>query len=421
MTHEVCTLGQIGRLCPIMIQEVAPGDTWSGKTGILVRLSPLKRALLSTMYVDQFTMYVPHRLNIPDWEDFIAAGPMDTPSVELPTINIGQTSDFNSIFLHRNSEAGSYEASAISTRAYNLIHNEYFRDEQSSIRTPDQAPGTFGAQVNFKKDYWTVIRENIGFEQTEHFADVTSGTPDQVSAIAILEAIARQKIATKRATYGTRYIDILRSYGINVNYQMLQRPEIVAMGRGSINVTDVVNTSVGNQAGEELGVLSGHGISGTRLALRRKTFPEHGTLMSFVLVRPVHMSSRFADWFDRKREYTSYYDPGLVPLPPVEVTASDVIPSEGTLPGIGFRAWGNWYRSSMSRAHEILDEWIGDGFPDETAATAVNLRSINSADYDNLFNDTAFGHFQVSAVHKMRALRALPRSNIAAGVNSIQR
>ena len=87
----------------------------------------------------------------------------------------------------------------------------------------------------------------------------------------------------KRETYGTRYIDILRSYGINVNYQMLQRPEVVAIARNTVNVTDVVQTSAGTG---NLGDLAGHGISGGRLVLRRKSFPEHGTLMGLAVLRP---------------------------------------------------------------------------------------------------------------------------------------
>ena len=80
LNHQVATVGQIGTLVPTMIQEVAPGDTWSGKVGLLVRLSPLKRALLTDLYVDQFCFYVPHRLVVAGWEDFISDGPMDTPN-----------------------------------------------------------------------------------------------------------------------------------------------------------------------------------------------------------------------------------------------------------------------------------------------------------------------------------------------------
>ena len=84
MSHETANMGRLGTMVPIMAQEVAPGDTWSGKSGVLIRLSPLKRALLNTLYVDLFTFYVPHRLTQDNWEEFIAAGPSDNPTFQVP-------------------------------------------------------------------------------------------------------------------------------------------------------------------------------------------------------------------------------------------------------------------------------------------------------------------------------------------------
>ena len=192
-----------------------------------------------------------------------------------------------------------------------------------------------------KKDYWTNLRNQLE-EGSAHYAQVeANGAIGKVAASAILEAIAKEKIAMKRATYGTRYVDILKSYGINVNYQMLQRPELVGLGRGSINVTDVVQTSAADSPpGDEdsLGNLAGHGISGSGMRIKRKTFPEHGTLLNLCIVRPKLMDPHLAGWFDHPRDYTSFYDPGLVPLPAVEVRSADVVgPTPTTDDQIGFQ------------------------------------------------------------------------------------
>ena len=113
-----------------MIQEVCPGDTWSGKTGILLRFSPLKRALLQSFYIDQFTFYVPHRLTMFNWEDFIAQGPMESPNHFIPFIDVNaDTTDLDLIF-QRSRKApavGTITYSALRLHAYNLIYNEYFR------------------------------------------------------------------------------------------------------------------------------------------------------------------------------------------------------------------------------------------------------------------------------------------------------
>ena len=174
------------------------------------------------------------------------------------------------------------------------------------------AAQNYGRAVNMKKEYWTCIMDAQGKEQAEHFVDANVGSGTQASALEILRAIAQQKASMKRATYGSRYVDILKSMGININYQMLQRPEIVGISRGAINVTDVVDTGGGT-----LGTLAGHGISGNRFSMRRKTFPEHGTLTFCAILRPKQMQESICDWFDTPRDYTSFYDPQLVPLPPV--------------------------------------------------------------------------------------------------------
>lgn len=418
MSHQVATLGEIGALTPTCIQEVAPGDTWSGKVGILLRMSPMERAMLMDLYVDQYFFYVPHRLVYADWENFIAQGPMDTPDYTLPTQEVVETTaSYESIFwASRQLAGGSIFYNALRLYAINLVWNEFFRDEQDAIRGPADNPGQRGIAINAKKDYWTTLRDDLGLNQADQFVDTTAGSGTQVSATEILRAIAQQKIAMKRATYGTRYIDILRSYGINVNYQMLQRPEVVAIARGSVNVTDVVAT--GDSAPNELGAMAGHGIHGGRLSIRRKTFPEHGTLLGFVCVRPVYTDSAFIDWFDSNRGYTDYYDPGLVPLPPVEVTGQDIRPSSVDDSQFGFQQWGNWYRSALSKVHRELDTAAGTGWivgqqAGGSVSASSDLRNLVPINYDTLFTDKTFGHYQVSVVNHLRALRSIPRTNMA--------
>ncbi len=409
LSHQVATTSDLGRLCPTMIQEVAPGDTWSGKTGLLVRLSPLKRALLMDIQIDQFTFYVPHRLVMAEWESFIAAGPEDTPSVSVPTVSVTAGSSlYSSLFWAPPlSGQGPTLYNALRLFAYNLIFNEYFRDEDDAAVAPTQTPGPTGLIINYKKDYWTELSDNLGVAQADQTAPVVAAA---VSAVEILRAIQRQKVAMKRATYGTRYVDILRSYGINVNYQMLQRPELVGMARGNINVTDVVATDSAGTLGE----LAGHGISGTRLAIKRKTFPEHGTLMSFVVARPVNADLKFGDWFDRARTYENFYDPGLISLPPVAVEKQDVMPAVGDAnltDVVAFQPWGQWYRRALSKVHIDLNEWVGTPLIAQADFTATALRQCNPGSYNALFSDTTFNHYQVSAVHNMRTLRLIPKQN----------
>ena len=403
MYHQVAGYGQLGRMCVSMCQEVAPGDTWSGKNGVLVRLSPLKRALLQDIWVDQYVFYIPHRLVYADWENFIAEGPTTTPTYTLPKHTVSDTGAGAQRQLWYNQDSSgtptSIDYSAMRLYAYNLVFNEFFRDEDEAAVAPGYTL-IHGNAVNYKKDYWSNLQENI-VSPDGHSAPVVGNAVD---ATEILRAIAQQKVAMKRATYGTRYVDILKSYGVSVNYQMLQRPEVVAMSRGSINVTDVVGTDSTN-----LGQMAGHGISGTRLRLRRKSFPEHGTLLGILVLRPNYTDTEFCDWFDKPRQYDSFYDPGLVPLPAVEVKTGDVVNQFGTASSYGYQPWGQWYRRGLSRTQSGLEEWVGNVKPALAATNKEALTKIDPGNYEELFQDTSFQHFQFSVVNKMRAARLIPR------------
>lgn len=419
MHSEYATLSDIGRLCPTLIEEVAPGDTWSGKIGMLYRFSPVKRALLQDLYLDSFVFYIPHRLIYADWEDFVAEGPMDTPTYSLPTASVtAAATGWESLFFNSH-PTESKTISYLRTYALNLVWNEFFRDENDAVKTPGTAPGQFGPEVSFKKDYWSELQDDIGYGQDEHFFDTNVGSGTQASAKDVLEAIAKQKIAMKRETYGSRYIDILRSYGISVNYQMLQRPEVVAIGRSKVNITDVVQTSADTGS---LGDLAGHAIGGVGLTLKRKSFPEHGTLMGFTIVRPASRSMNFGDWFDAGiLSYEDFYDPGLVPLPPVEVTKQRAIPStlaSAASDVLGYQPWGEWYRKALSRVHPQLDDssdpWcIAQQIAQNGTDTITSLRNITPADFNSAFSNTTYRHYQVACVNHLRALRYIPKDNLS--------
>lgn len=415
--HQVATQGLIGRLVPFMKLEVAPGDTFSGKVGMLIRMAPLKHPLLQDIYVDQYVFYVPHRLVWDGWEDFIAAGPNDDTAVEQPPS--GQVIHYPLWLTQNSGDAVAYNMLPI--RAYNLIFNEYFRDQdtQDPIAADFVAPAS-GDQclgVAPKRHYWNELRPEIATGADARALVLGDGTavPLHVKAEDILRALAEQKLQMRRATYGTRYVDILKSFGVSVNYQMLQRPELVASGHSVINVTDVVSTAKGTD-GDELGTTSGYGVSGNRITIRRKSFPEHGTLIGVAVLRFPFVDRAMVDYMDKWRTYASYYDPGLELLPPVAIKTDDIIGPKVANPNVpvGYIPWGEWYRKATNRVHYNLSDWTGEHWA--VPIGDWNTRTFNAADlysvypsgeWDTLFTDTTYGHYQLAAVNHLRAARMI--------------
>ena len=185
MHHTNCTQVKFQHASCFLRTEVAPGDTWSGKCGLLIRFSPLERALLADIHVDAFIFYVPHRMVWSGWEDFLASGPNPSPAPTLPpTIDIGLLG-YNALYYPGGSNNTAINSLPI--RAYNLIWNEYFRDEEDTAIASTFLPAdagddvgskSYGLVINCKRDIMTTIRQELETGTTAT-ADVTAGTPDR--------------------------------------------------------------------------------------------------------------------------------------------------------------------------------------------------------------------------------------------------
>lgn len=146
LSHRVATTMKVGRLTPIDIVEVLPGDTWSMKTNSLTRLSTtLIRPIMDDMYLDAFSFFVPLRLCYDQLEDVFgdtSNNPYDEPALaSLPMCDPISVPDGN--FKIQPGSVGDYlglpttvvsgpndgissPVSVIPFRAFALIYNEYF-------------------------------------------------------------------------------------------------------------------------------------------------------------------------------------------------------------------------------------------------------------------------------------------------------
>lgn len=156
------------QLVPVFCDEVLPGDTINLNVKHFARLAPQVVPLLDNMYLDYFFFFVPNRLVWDNWEKFNGAqdNPGDSTSFLVPTITSTNTTDFGvgTIYDHFGIPTGvsGIKINALPLRAYNLIWNQWFRDEnlQNSITVskgngPD-APNLYTLKKRAKKhDYFT--------------------------------------------------------------------------------------------------------------------------------------------------------------------------------------------------------------------------------------------------------------------------
>lgn len=136
-------------LTPCFVDEILPGDTINLNVKSFIRLAPQVRPLMDNMYLDFFFFFVPNRLVWNNWEKFNGAqdNPGDSTNFIIPRITYPNAGyDVGSIFDKfgiptnvANVVPSTYhDISALPFRAYNLIWNEWFRDQnlQNSVTVP---------------------------------------------------------------------------------------------------------------------------------------------------------------------------------------------------------------------------------------------------------------------------------------------
>lgn len=123
-----------GYLVPIFCDEVLPGDTFNLKASLFCRLATPAVPFMDNVFLESFWFFVPNRLVWSNWQKFCGEqeNPDDSTDFLIPTITSPEGGfDVGSIFDYFGIPTGiaNLEFNALPFRAYNLIYNEWFRDE----------------------------------------------------------------------------------------------------------------------------------------------------------------------------------------------------------------------------------------------------------------------------------------------------
>lgn len=159
----------LGELVPCGLTEVLPGDTFQHSTSALVRLSPLVAPVMHPLEVRIHHWFVPYRLLWDNFENFITGGPDGDDSSVFPTIDMpaggGATVGSLADYLGVTPGVDSLEVSALPFRAYAMIYNEWYRDQDLQDELPistsdgdDTTTSTSLQNVCWERDYFTSSR-----------------------------------------------------------------------------------------------------------------------------------------------------------------------------------------------------------------------------------------------------------------------
>ena len=128
-----------GKLVPIYVDEVLPGDTFSLSCTAFGRMATPIFPIMDNLHMDTFFFFVPYRLIWDNWKKFMGEqkNPGDSTDFLVPQVStpvggwsIGSLGDYFGLpTVGQVGAAKDVSHSALPLRAYNLIYNEWFRDE----------------------------------------------------------------------------------------------------------------------------------------------------------------------------------------------------------------------------------------------------------------------------------------------------
>lgn len=369
LSHYKLATMDMGYLVPVGLLETLPGDTFQHSTSMLMRLTPQLFPVMHPVTVRIHHWFVPHRLTYAGWEDFITGGPLGTGSaLPYPTNSGVYPVAKGSPFDYLGVPIASYDTGSLNMmplRAYNLIYNEYYRDQDlQAVITPDVHTLH---RIAWEKDYFTtarpwsqkgpaitipigtsapIIADVPGFNHpvfkgavsgqvaplsantaaanapvhhnagAAHSAgeilqwDTQTGLRANLSAAvspsitAFRQAFALQRYQEARATYGSRYTEYLRYLGVNPSDARLQRPQYLGGGKQSVSFSEVLDTAGVVSSIQPVGAMKGHGIAAMRSNRYRYFCEEHGFILTLMSVRPRTMYNNGIErlWSRRTKE-----------------------------------------------------------------------------------------------------------------------
>ena len=195
LSHDVKLTAKFGKLTPILVQDVLPGDVFKLRSEVLCRFAPMLAPIMTKVNVYTHFFFVPKRLVWDSWKDFITGGEDGSSVPSYPRIRLMNRSVASDSSTRRLFYSGTladylgfpvlgdgkgiypsrvYDLDALPFRAYQLIWNEYYRDQNLmdpiDIMKDSDGPvvlGTSGEQSGniidlmtlrdrcWKKDYFT--------------------------------------------------------------------------------------------------------------------------------------------------------------------------------------------------------------------------------------------------------------------------
>lgn len=338
-----------GWLIPVYVDEILPGDTFHLQMTAFARLATPLYPVMDNMYIDTFFFFVPSRIVWANFKKFMGEqqNPGDSISYVIPTVTTSAADNTLTLYDYMGipTKVAGLVLNSLPFRAYNLIWNEWFRDENLQNWA---GPNTYNgdgpdveASFNLlrrgkRHDYFTsalpflqkgsavtlplgtsapvvpsaklvfadalsggntrdvrfgagnaVIYGGAALAPTDAFyrsglsVDLSTATAATINQIR--QSFQIQKLLERDARGGTRYTELVYShFGVTSPDARLQRPEYLGGNSSPINFNAIAQTAYA--ASTPLGRLAAAATGLSRSGFHQ-SFTEHGYVIGMVSVR----------------------------------------------------------------------------------------------------------------------------------------
>lgn len=463
LSHYHLTSLNQGELVPISLFDVLPGDTVQMSTSALIRMSPLVSPVMHPVHAKIHHWFVPYRLLWDSWEDFITGGPTGTDASVRPFHRLNGALGVGTLLNYLGVPAGTYtnfDFSALPLRAYALIFNEWYRDQDLVAKVGFSKASGQDVTTNYtlqapawEKDYFTSARpfeqkgptatvplsDSGAFpQQANEFRNATTGAVisgavtgaagtgflqvggtnavlENSSSVVIdvndlRESLAVQRYREARARFGSRYTEYLRYLGVKSSDARLQRPEYLGGGKQTVQFSEVLQTAEGTNP---VGMMRGHGIGAMRSNRWRRFFEEHGVVMSLMYIQPrtVYMQAMNRSWFKTTKEM--YWQKELEHIGQQVITDKEVYaPAAAPNQEWGFQDRYDEYRRQESRVSgefaSTLKYW--HMARDFASDPVLNASFVTSNPTTRVYASTTTNQVYAMCMHSIQARRMVSRS-----------
>lgn len=229
-SSSVKTSFNAGDIVPFFLEEVLPGDTFNVKSSKVIRMQTLLTPMMDNVYLDTYYFFVPNRLVWKHWKEFNGENTesawIPTTTYEVPQItspadtgwSVGTIADYFGI----PTGVPNLSVSALPFRAYALIMNEWFRDQNLSdpLVVPDDDATVAGVNTGtFVSDVAKGGKPYIAAKYHDYFTSCLPSPqkgPDvkiPVASVGDLPVVTKQSIhpTNNFGIYGNSYPQVTDS------------------------------------------------------------------------------------------------------------------------------------------------------------------------------------------------------------------